>query len=643
MSTTSEFSNDGNHNLEEINQKTLIKEEVNGENSYDLPRQRLDSNKKINDQMPNENHIDEEEILKEEVESRPKQIKNEFNRNEESENSKNKKRRNKNKNKEEKYVDENLEDKKADIIYDNKFDPNLQNSSSQSDINNENKSNENQMSVNHVEEITEDNIENNIEKSSVKDIEDEIEGSNLINSAKHEYSIRDMKREKKNSINNKFMIENNNKTSDTNSSCNSDPYSYLQSEASEVKNLLNLSTEKNDPKSNSHPHEHNNHSHSDTDCHHHDHHHHNSSSASAIEISLNTKKCSHNHDHDHHHHDHHESSHSDSNKKYQHDQEKFKISFDFIINSSLKLIKTNEEFFYLVILLGIWLSLILFEFIYGFLETQVHIISDSFFNYFKTFSFLIAGLAILLTRISAFKESFLKNRIELIAALSNCVFLIIVSMYMVLQALHMVTEPDENHDDSSAHSHQPINQEEQDTISFFKNFFIVKVIIDVIGVLVFSDYIVHPSVQIKLLLWKKHRVWKELKDLSIENLKECKLVIKQWNNHYENMNALTVNILSDLLSSILFLICFYVSKDRHFEGVYCFISIVNLVFLFFLLAPLLKSLIKIFMQGRSELYECFYDKLYQEVSYFEGCLGIKDMKFWMTAQNDIKCKIKING
>lgn len=327
-----------------------------------------------------------------------------------------------------------------------------------------------------------------------------------------------------------------------------------------------------------------------------------------------------NNDHDHHIYNH---------ENYS--QTNFIIPFDQIFSSSIKLVKTNEEFFYLSIFLTIWLGLIMIEFIYGFFTSKVHVISDSFFNYFKTFSFLITGGSILLTRVFTFNTVFLKNRIELMAALSNCVFLIIVSLYMCLEALHVITEPEED-------THHQVENEEKDTIAFLKNFFVVKVILDVVGVLVFSDYIVHPSIQIKLHLWKKHRQWKNLADMNVENLRDCRNLIKNWNNHFENMNALAINISADLLSSILFLICFYISQDNHFEVVYCLISFVNLIILVILISPVLKSIVQNLMQGKSEIYECFYSQLKQEISYFEGCLGIKDIKFWMTAQNSLKCK-----
>lgn len=315
-------------------------------------------------------------------------------------------------------------------------------------------------------------------------------------------------------------------------------------------------------------------------------------------------------------------------------KEHFKITMNLLVNIGTRLIKNNQEFLYLLTFLFIWVLLIVCEFIYGFSENIVNIINDSFFNYFKTFSFLIAVFSILLSKINDFDKYFLKNRIELIAALSNCVFLIIVSMYMCVEALHLVTE-ETVHIEDEKHFHE----EELNTILFFKNFYVVKVIIDVIGILVFSDYILHPAMQIKLHLWKKSRIWKDLNNLDVESLKASNFLIKTWNNHFENMNALNINIISDLVSSILFLILFHLSQDQHLEFIYFIVSVVNVLIVFMLTLPVFQSSLKILMQGKSELYNSVGDLLHKEISYFEGCLGIKEIKFWMVAQNEVKCKI----
>jgi Co/Zn/Cd efflux system component len=336
--------------------------------------------------------------------------------------------------------------------------------------------------------------------------------------------------------------------------------------------------------------------------------------------------------------------HTDNNKKthpqsYTHEKphDSFNFDLNLVLNSSYRLMKTNEEFFYLVIFLAIWLCLIFSEFLYGVSQSKVHIISDSFFNLFKSISILITVFSILFTRVFHFNSVFLKNRIELISALSNIIFLLIVSMYMCLQALHIITET--NDGDMPEHSHHADHEgDEKGTINFFKNFFIFKIVVDVVIILNLSDYILHPSIQIKLFLWKKSHSWKNLDEFDLDNLKESKHLIKIWNNHFENMNALSINMCSDLASSILFLIWFYLSKDQHFEYAYCIISIINLIIVIVLINPVLNSLFRILMQGKTEVYESFYQKMQTEISYYEGCLGIKEIKIWMTAQNDIKCK-----
>jgi Co/Zn/Cd efflux system component len=322
-----------------------------------------------------------------------------------------------------------------------------------------------------------------------------------------------------------------------------------------------------------------------------------------------------------------------SNSNSQNDRDgAVNFNIKMLVNSGFGLMKKNDEFFYLVIFLSIWLCLMLAELLYGVSNTKVHIISDSFFNLFKSMSILITVFSILLTRIFNFNSLFLKNRIELIAALSNTIFLIIVSMYMCLQALHIVTETDEGENSDYGH-----DSDEAGTIYFFKNFYIFKIIVDVLVILNLSDYILHPSIKLKLLLWKKNHSWKNLNEFDLDNLKESKSLIKIWNNHFENMNALIINMSSDLVSSILFVMWFYISKDQHFEYAYCFISVINLIVVLILIYPVLSSIFLILMQGKSEVYESFYKKMQTEISYYEGCLGIKEMKVWMTSQNDIKC------
>ena len=92
-------------------------------------------------------------------------------------------------------------------------------------------------------------------------------------------------------------------------------------------------------------------------------------------------------------------------------------------------------------------------------------LSCEFFSYFAIIS---ASSICCDSFLFNFNSVFLKNRIELIAALSNTIFLIIVSMYMCLQALHIVTETDEGENSDYGH-----DSDEAGTIHFFKNFLVL--------------------------------------------------------------------------------------------------------------------------------------------------------------------------
>ena len=265
------------------------------------------------------------------------------------------------------------------------------------------------------------------------------------------------------------------------------------------------------------------------------------------------------------------------------------------------------------------------EFISAIVMGDSDIISDGFFNIFKTISFLISCLSILFNHMYSNTYFFLSQRIELIAALVSMIFVVIVSVYMILQALHLVTDDDIRIPPAV----------------YLQWLYMLKVIIDLSALLCFSDYIIHPSIQVKLQLWKFVKIWKKLNNITFEELKKITNLRKQWNNHFENMNALCASIISDLLSSLFFLIFFSVFDTVYYARAYMIISIFNFFAVLCLVNPLFYSVLRIFMQGKSELYESFYRKINQELTYFEGSLGVRNIKFWMISQNYIKGQIKI--
>jgi Co/Zn/Cd efflux system component len=215
------------------------------------------------------------------------------------------------------------------------------------------------------------------------------------------------------------------------------------------------------------------------------------------------------------------------------------------------------------------------EFISALIMGDSDIISDGFFNIFKTISFLISCLSILFNHMYSNTYLFLSQRIELIAALVSMIFVVIVSVYMILQALHLVTDDDIRIPPAG----------------YLQWLYMLKVIVDLAALLSFSDYIIHPSLQVRIQLWKYVKTWKKLNDITFEELKKISNLRKQWNNHFENMNALCVSIISDLLSSLFFLIFFSIFDTAYYCRAYMIISIFNFFAVLFLVNPLFHSVL----------------------------------------------------
>ena len=289
--------------------------------------------------------------------------------------------------------------------------------------------------------------------------------------------------------------------------------------------------------------------------------------------------------------------------------------------------KKNSTFQVIFFIFITWILIILFEFISVLIMGDADIISDGFFNTFKIISFLISGLSILFNDMYFNTNPFLCQRIELISALINIIFLVIVSVYMLLHALHLVVDED---------VHIP-------SAGYLQSLNVIKVIVDLLAILGFSKFIIHPSLQIKFQIWKYIKIWKKLKDITFEELKKVTNVRKLWNNHFENMNALCSCLISDLISSLFFVIFFSFFDEKYYARGYMIISLFNFIIILFLVKPIFLSILKIFIIGKNELYESLYRKINQEITYFEGCLDVENLKFYMISQNYIKGQIKIKS
>ncbi len=313
------------------------------------------------------------------------------------------------------------------------------------------------------------------------------------------------------------------------------------------------------------------------------------------------------------------------------------INFDDVVNSIIHLGKTNKEFYTLQILFFLWMLFIIIQLTYGYTESLNYVISDSFFNFFKIFAFLISGIAIYFNRYFNYKYKIIHERFELLAALSNLVFLIIVSFIMFISALHLITE--DGHKDYLHSSSGLGHDHESYTISVFKFFYLIKILLHIIALIAFSDYIIHPFLEMKINYFKKNKIWiSELNELPLFELNDSSKIIKRWNNHFENINCMIINVLTDLISSMAFLISFHFSNDNHFEYIYFFISCMNLVVVLLFVRCVFPEIINSLMQTKPSIVSSIDSIIQREIGLYEGCIGIKEIKYWEIAKNKVKGK-----
>ena len=285
--------------------------------------------------------------------------------------------------------------------------------------------------------------------------------------------------------------------------------------------------------------------------------------------------------------------------------------------------KYNKKLYTIIAFLFIWICYLVVLFVKGILKDDDVIISEGFFNSYRFVSFVITLLSLIYAKKHIDNEQFITKRIELIASLASVVSLLILSAHMCIHSIHLVTEEE--------HHIEKIRKE------FMNIFYIIKIGVNVIVLIVFYDCAIHPSHILKFKMWKESKQWKKMEDVSFHELKENINVIKKWDNHRENIHSFCVYLKSDIFSSLSFIIFFNIfNAKKYFGWGFMVIAILHFTLVIFMCKPIFHFVLRILMQGKSEIFSIFYEEISHLIQNTEGVIHINELKIWMKSHNDIK-------
>lgn len=285
--------------------------------------------------------------------------------------------------------------------------------------------------------------------------------------------------------------------------------------------------------------------------------------------------------------------------------------------------KYNKELYIIIVFLFIWFCYLVVLFVKGISKDDDVILSEGFFNSYRFVSFVITLLSLIYAKKHVDNEQFITKRIELVASLASVVSLLILSAHMCIHSLHLVTEEE--------HHIEIIRKE------FMNLFYIIKIGVNLIVLIVFYDYAIHPSHILKFKIWKKSKQWKKIDEVSFLQLKENYNLIQRWDNHKENIHSFCVYLKSDIFSSLCFIIFFTVfNAKKYFGWGFMLIAILHFTLVIFMCKPIFHFVLRILMQGKNELFSSFYEQIFSLIQNTEGVIHINELKIWMKSHNDIK-------
>eukprot|EP00743_Colponemidia_sp_Colp-15_P009302 GILK01010168.1.p1 GENE.GILK01010168.1~~GILK01010168.1.p1 ORF type:complete len:324 (+),score=40.81 GILK01010168.1:47-973(+) len=240
--------------------------------------------------------------------------------------------------------------------------------------------------------------------------------------------------------------------------------------------------------------------------------------------------------------------------------------------------------------IGMWGSLTVFSMVWGLWTYNTELITDALHTAFHCAALVSCMVAMDLSkRPPSTQFSYGYDRYEVLTGFTNAVFVVFVSLFMFFHAIHHFVTP--RHELSAGIV----------TISA------VRILADVFGVLLFYPYAVYGYVK---------------------GNRHAPNTSKVWTSHHDNMHAVFLHIICDLLSSAHTIIVSNLFHNRSWSHLDPFISFGLAGLFIYLVTPLCLNTGKILLQTSPSDIRSVIDKCLREATFFEGVLETRHEHFW---------------
>ncbi|KAL4489234.1 hypothetical protein ABPG72_006298 [Tetrahymena utriculariae] len=319
--------------------------------------------------------------------------------------------------------------------------------------------------------------------------------------------------------------------------------------------------------------------------------------------------------------------------------------------------------------------IIIISILNGVLKSNIQMTINGIHNCLHLFSFIFSMYALMKAKKNAnMHYTYGYTRYETIAAFSNCIFLILSSLFLVISSLHYLTH-DEDHSSSTAQTvtdgekaHTEGSQHEDESGPLI--IFYVKIIFNLVGIYSFSEYALFAPLEefqdigastqkyaytgvnestYKNYSFKYEKFYRYLSQNSHHFTDEShpkpltahphssKL---HFTSHYENMHSIFLHFFIDFLFNFSTLACHYLMNLDFHEAAILLPLIIMIITIIFT-KKLLVITFKILLQALPIDDEINVKQMIQEITSINGVVEVPKQHFWGMTAGYLVCNITV--